>query len=67
MNGLLKSRKFWITVCDVVVSTVTYLVTKHVAPAIGEDIIWLIGTWQPIIIALIVGIAVEDAATKSNQ
>jgi ethanolamine utilization microcompartment shell protein EutL len=65
MLGLLKSRKFWITIFDIVVATATYFVTKYVAPEIGEDVLWLIAAWQPVIIALITGIAVEDAALKS--
>jgi hypothetical protein len=64
MLGLLKSRKFWITIFDIVVATATYFVTKYVAPEIGEDVLWLIAAWQPVIIALITGIAVEDAAMK---
>ena len=52
-------------VLDVVVSTITYFVTAYVAPEVAEQIIWVIGAWQPVIVALIVGIAVEDAATKS--
>ena len=66
MSTLLKSRKFWLMIFDVVVSTAVYLVTQYVNPALAEKIIWLIGAWQPVIIAVIVGIAVEDAAEKSN-
>ena len=65
MQSLLKSRKFWLMVLDVVVSTAVYFVTAYVAPEVAEQIIWVIGAWQPVIVALIVGIAVEDAAEKS--
>jgi len=64
MSSLLKSRKFWLMILDVVISTITYFVTAYVAPEIAEQIIWVIGAWQPVIVALIVGIAVEDAAVK---
>ncbi len=64
VEALLKSRKFWLSVFDIVVSTITYFVTKYVAPEIGNDILWLIGAWQPVIIMLIAGIAIEDAAVK---
>jgi len=64
MQALLKSRKFWLMILDVVISTITYFVTAYVAPDIAEQIIWVIGAWQPVIVALIVGIAVEDAAVK---
>lgn len=66
MEALLKSRKFWITIFDVVVSTVTYFVTALVNPEIAEHILWVIGAWQPVIVALITGIAIEDAALKNS-
>jgi len=60
MNYLLHSRKFWLAVLDVVVSTATYFVGKYVPTGNSEDIIWLIASWQPVVVALIVGIAYED-------
>lgn len=65
MASLLKSRKFWIMLLDVAISSATYFITKYVAPETGNDILWLIGTWQPVVIAMITGIAIEDAAAKS--
>jgi hypothetical protein len=65
--NILKSRKFWITIADIAISTATYFVTKYTAPQIGNDILWVIGTWQPVIIALITGIATEDAAYMSSM
>ena len=67
MSSLLKSRKFWLMILDVVISTITYFVTAYVAPENAEQIIWVIGAWQPVIVALIVGIAVEDAAVKGSS
>lgn len=64
MQALLRSRKFWLMILDVVISTITYFVTAYVVPEIAEQIIWVIGAWQPVIVALIIGIAVEDAAVK---
>jgi hypothetical protein len=66
MKSLFASRKFWLMILDVIVSTATYFITKYVAPEIGNDIIWLIGSWQPVVIALITGIAVEDAAAIAS-
>jgi hypothetical protein len=66
MRALLRSRKFWLMILDVVISTATYFVTAYVAPEVAEQIIWVIGAWQPVIVALIVGIAVEDAAVKGT-
>jgi hypothetical protein len=60
--NILKSRKFWIMVVDIVLSTVTYFVGQYVSPQVGNDILWLIGSWQPVIYAVINGIATEDAA-----
>lgn len=62
-----KSRKFWLTLADIVVSTVTYFVTKYVAPEIGNDVLYLIGAWQPIIILLIVTYTVQNVAAINNQ
>ena len=53
-------------IVDIVVSTTTFFVTKYVSPELAENILWLLGAWQPVIIAVIVGIAIEDAAVKSN-
>jgi hypothetical protein len=61
---ILKSRKFWLAIFDILISTATYFVTKYAAPAIGADVLWLIGSWQPAIVMLIAGIAIEDAAEK---
>ena len=64
MQTLLRSRKFLLMVLDEVISTVTYFVTADVSPEIADQVIWVIGAWQPVIVALIIGIAVEDAAEK---
>jgi hypothetical protein len=65
MASLLKSRKFWITIWDVLISTGTYFITQYAAPTVGKDILWVIGAWQPVVMMLIYSIALEDAATKS--
>ena len=61
-----KSRKFWLMIADVSVSTATFFVTKFLAPEMQEIILFLIGVWQPVIISLIIGIAIEDGAEKRN-
>lgn len=63
---LIRSRKFWLAIVDVVISTATYLVTWLLSPDLAERIIWLIAAWQPIIIMVVLGIAIEDAAEKRN-
>lgn len=65
MSSLLKSRKFWLMVLDVIISTITFFVSKYISPDLAENILWVIGAWQPVIVAVIIGIAVEDAAEKS--
>ena len=67
MSSLLKSRKFWLMVADVTISSITYFVGQYVSPEVGENIIWLIGSWQPVIYALITGIATEDAANVTAK
>lgn len=65
MADLIRSRKFWLMLLDILISTATFFITKYAAPELAEDILWLIGAWQPVIIALILAIAHEDAALKS--
>ena len=52
---LFQSRKFWLLILDSAVSVALYFLT-------GEDATFLIGVLQPIFLAIIMGIAVEDAA-----
>lgn len=65
-KGLLQSRKFWLMLVDVVLSNITYFLTLYLAPDKAEMALWLVGSWQPVIISVIVGITAEDSATKSN-
>jgi hypothetical protein len=67
MSSILKSRKFWIMLVDVIISSATYFIAHYVSPELGENIIWLIGAWQPVIYAVIAGIATEDAANVTAQ
>jgi len=61
MKSLLKSRKFLLLVLDTVIGLVTYFVGKY-AGASSEDVLTAIGLLQPVFVALIIGIAVEDSA-----
>jgi uncharacterized membrane protein HdeD (DUF308 family) len=65
INGLLQSRKFWLLVLDTVVSLAIYIVGSF-WPDQKETVITIIGIFQPVFIAVIVGIFVEDAAAKVN-
>lgn len=66
MQSLLKSRKFWIMVVDVAVSLITYFVTKYTAPAMSTDILFLIGSVQPVILAVIAAITVQNVEGIRN-
>jgi hypothetical protein len=51
---------------DTVIAIVVYAVSKFVSPLYSQDILWLIASIQPVILSLIIGIAVEDAAAMKN-
>ena len=60
---LLQSRKFWLLILDVVISTVLFAV-GYFAPQAEEVVKFFVVTYQPVFVFLIVSIAVEDAAAK---
>ena len=62
---IIHSRKFWIAVFDVFISSLAYFIPKLTDPALAEHVLWLIAAWQPIFYALISGTAQEDIALKS--
>lgn len=64
ITSLLRSRKFLLLILDTVISSVLLLVGRYVAPDLAEIIVILIASWQAVFAAVIIGIAVEDAATK---
>lgn len=59
-SSLLKSRKFWLTMLDLVVSFTGYFVTKYVAPDYAKDVLFVIGGIQPVFVTIIASIAYED-------
>jgi hypothetical protein len=66
---IFKSRKFWITVVDAVVSIATVGVTLAFAKDLETRafVLGVITALQPVVISLINGIATEDAAlTAAN-
>ena len=66
MVPLWKSRKFLLTVLDVVISLIVYFTGRYVAEFYAKDVLFLIGVLQPVFVAIIVAIAVEDAALKRS-
>lgn len=61
LQKLLRSRKFWLMVLDVVVSVTLYFVTAYASPEAQEHVKFLIGVLQPVFVVLIGAIAYEDA------
>ena len=64
INALFHSRKFLLLLFDVLVSLVLYFCNKYLPAAIFEDVDFVILALQPVVIAVIVAIAWEDAAYK---
>jgi len=54
-----KSQKFWLMVLDMIISLALFFVTKN-APEQLEDVKFLIAAIQPLFIALITAVAVEN-------
>jgi hypothetical protein len=62
MKALGLSRKALLAIFALVFSLVTYFATKYLAPTAAEDVIYVIGFVDAVIVILINGIAKEDAA-----
>ena len=60
VNSLVQSRKFWVLIIDTVVSLITFFGAKYLAPSMAEDVVFLVGAWQAVALAVVVGIAYED-------
>lgn len=59
--ALLRSRKFWLTILDVVVSLTTYFVAKYLNPEVAKDVLTVVASLQPVFVTIIAAIAYEDA------
>ncbi len=64
---LLKSRKFWIVVLDVVVSTALFFGAKYIAPAAFDDIKFVIGVLQAPVLLLIAAYTVQNSVALANS
>jgi len=62
MNKLLHSRKFLILLADTIFAVVSLLMTNHFAPDLTTEVLALLALLQPVVYAVIAGIATEDAA-----
>jgi hypothetical protein len=67
--NIFKSRKFWLAVSDSIFSIVTMVVTFLLSDKteIRVLILGILATLQPVFIALINGIATEDAAFMAAE
>lgn len=61
-SGLLRSRKFWLMLSDVLGSLILYFAVKYLNPSLAEDVKVVLAGLQPVVIALIGSIAFEDFA-----
>lgn len=66
-SALLHSRKFWLLALDTVLAITVYFVNKYGSPSFAEDSKMLFGLLQPMFVAVIVGIFVEDNAERRLQ
>jgi hypothetical protein len=62
---LFQSRKFLILLVDAVVSIVSLLLARFLSPDDVKFVLAIIAILQPVIYAVIAGIAKEDAAVKA--
>ena len=54
-------------VVDIVVSTATYFVSKYLPPETGKDVLFLIGSWQPVVLLVIGSITAQNVAAIKAQ
>ncbi len=59
--SLLHSRKFLLMMLDGLVASILYVVGKY-EPSAMDDVKMLFALWQPVVVAVILSIAVEDSA-----
>lgn len=64
---LLRSRKFWIVVLDVVVSSALFFGAKYIAPATFEDVKFVIGVLQAPVLLLIAAYTVQNSVALANS
>jgi uncharacterized membrane protein YhaH (DUF805 family) len=59
--GLIRSRKFWLMILDLVISFILYFVSKYGTGNLVEDVKFVIAAIQPVFVVIIGAIAYEDA------
>ena len=67
MPSIWTSRKFWIMVTDLSVSLITYFTGKYLDANSAKDILFLIGSLQPIVLLVVGSITLQNVAgIKAN-
>lgn len=66
MQSLFLSRKFKAAVLDAFFATLTIVLTWFLAPDKVSQALILIGIWQPVVVAYVLGTAYEDGQAKAN-
>jgi hypothetical protein len=64
MRQLWSSRKIRVLAVDTVVSLILFFSARLLAPEYQGDVVLLIGIIQPAVLAVVLGIAWEDASAK---
>lgn len=66
-SGLLHSRKFWLLMLDVIVSTLTLVLSSFLVPEQADFPLKLIAIYQPAFITIITMVTVEDGQMRKQQ
>ncbi len=62
MSKLLKSRKFLLLLLDTVIAATAFAVSQFASPEVADKIMVVVALLQPVFVAIILAIAVEDSA-----
>ena len=65
LNALFASRRFWVAVLDVLISTATIIVGRYGGEQDVSFLLTLVGIYQPLFLVVIAAFTVED--TKAMQ
>ena len=60
--SLIRSRKFWMAIMDAGISSLAIVLGWFLIPDKVNEILTLVGLWQPVMVVVIGAIAYEDAA-----
>jgi hypothetical protein len=67
LRGLIESRRFWIAILDLVLSTVLYFVGKYAGASVLEDTKMVIITMQPLFLAIIAAYTIDNTQNIKAQ